>query len=145
MKLTINNPKSQILEGKVEEKTSEATMEKQRAVRAEDMLKSEKKEFQRQLQDRIDELRNTHSNEIMQLKQEISKAKESLQERERTHESRIREAKFKAQKLEQNIKEKGESIMQLIQSHKDDMNKMNERREEERLKYEKQIENCKKS
>ena len=54
-------------------KTSEATMEKQRAVRAEDMLKSEKKEFQRQLQDRIDELRNTHTNEIMKWKQDFKK------------------------------------------------------------------------
>ena len=71
--LQLTTQKVKFLEGKVEEKTSEATMEKQRAVRAEDMLKSEKKEFQRQLQDRIDELRNTHTNEIMQWKQEISK------------------------------------------------------------------------
>ena len=61
----------------------------------------------------------------MQLKQEISKNKESLQEREQPMVGCVKQ--HLRHKVRAKPQEKGESIMQLIQSHKDDMNKMNER------------------
>ena len=138
--LQLTTQKVKSLEGKVEEKTSEARMENERAMRAEEMLNSEKKEFQRQLKERIEEMKSAHEVEATRLTSELTALKEKFEQQEVLYEKKTREASIKQQKLEKTIEEKGEYAMQLIQTHKSELNEINKRRDEERVKYEERVE-----
>ena len=104
--LQLTTQKVKSLEGKVEEKTSEARMENERAMRAEEMLNSEKKEFQRQLKERIEEMKSAHEVEATRLTSELTALKEKFEQQEVLYEKKTREASIKQQKLEKTIEEK---------------------------------------
>ena len=103
--LQLTTQKVKSLEGKVEEKTSEARMENERAMRAEEMLNSEKKEFKNKLKERIEEMKSAHEVEATRLTSELTALKEKFEQQEVLYEKKT--ASFhKATKARENNRRK---------------------------------------
>ena len=130
--LATETNKVQVLETRLEERVGEVKMERDRAVRAEELLASEKREFQVLLQNHIDAAKEALESEQKRGQEQAEKLEHTLKEKEAELEA-SNERQRKGNEAHKRVLEEKEALVtELVKSHKNELVKANEKLDQER-------------
>jgi kinesin family member 5 len=130
--LQTSNEKVQVLETRLEEKVGEAKMEKDRAVRAEEMLKTEKNDFQIQLQSRAESAKEELDLERKQGKENIAKLENKIVQLNTQFDNAKALHAIDIKELKESLAAKGKEHIDLVKTSKSDAAALQEKLEAER-------------